>query len=198
MYSKNALVVPRFLDGERVLRSMFDHVKVIGSRTIYSKHDRVVVEDTLEFADGSRTEWVYFKTGSAVAVFPLTEDNRVILTKQYRHPMRKIIVDLPAGGILSGEKPEQVALRELEEETGFTAEKREWLGRFSWAPSNMEGCVEIFLAKDLRPIRDSSHEEIAGLEMMGFNDLLDKVLKGEFVDSALVIATLLISSKKLL
>jgi ADP-ribose pyrophosphatase len=180
------------------LKSKFDRVKVVGSRIVYSKHGRVVVEDTLEFADDSRIEWIYFKTSGAVAVFALTGDNKVILTKQYRHPMRKIIVDLPAGGIDKGETPEQAALRELEEETGFTTEKLEWLGRFSWAPSNMEGCVEIFLAKDLRPTRDFSHEEIAGVEMMSFNALLDKVLKGEFVDSALVIATLLVSSKKLL
>lgn len=83
--------------------------------------------------------------------------------------MRKIIVDLPASDIEKGGTPEQAALRELEEETGFTTEKLEWLGRFSWAPSNMEGCVEIFFAKDLRLTRDFSHEEIAGVEMMSFD-----------------------------
>lgn len=97
-----------------------------------------------------------------------------------------------------GETPEQAVLRELEEETGFTTEKLEWLGRVSWAPSNMEDCVEIFLAKNLRSIRDFSHGEIASVEMMSFNDLLDKVLKGEFIDLALVMATLLVSSKQLL
>ena len=90
------------------MKSKFDHVKVVDSRTIYDKHDRVVVEDTLEFADGSRHEWVYFKTSGAVAVIALTDDNRVILARQYRHPMRKIIVDLPAGGIVNDEAPHQL------------------------------------------------------------------------------------------
>jgi ADP-ribose pyrophosphatase len=87
--------------------------------------------------------------------------------------MRKIIADLPAGGIVNGETPEQAALRELEEETGFTAEKLEWLGRFSWAPSNMEGCVEIFLARDLKPTGNFDPDEIASIEMVNFNDVLD-------------------------
>jgi ADP-ribose pyrophosphatase len=183
-------------DGERTLKSKFDQVNVVDSRIIYNKHDRVVVKDTLEFADGSKHEWVYFKTHGAVAVVACTDDNRVILTKQYRHPMRKIIADLPAGGIANGETPEQAALRELEEETGFTAEKLEWLGRFSWAPSNMEGCVEIFLARDLKPTGNFDPDQIASIEMANFNDVLDGVLKGEYIDSALVIATLLISLKK--
>ena len=80
----------------------FDSVKVVESRTLYNKHGRLIVEDVLEFADGSRHEWVYFKGSegpSAVAVAAFTRDNKIILTKQYRHPFRKLIHDLPAGGI---------------------------------------------------------------------------------------------------
>jgi ADP-ribose pyrophosphatase len=101
----------------------FDKVKILESRIFYEKHGRIVVEDVLEFADGSRQEWVYFKGSgaagafaSAVAIAAFTEDNKMILTKQYRHPLRKLIYDLPAGGIEDGETPEQAALRELEEE----------------------------------------------------------------------------------
>jgi ADP-ribose pyrophosphatase len=85
----------------------------------------------------------------------------------------------------------------LEEETGYTAGKLEWLGRFSWAPSNIEGCVEIFLAKNLKQKKSFDSDEIAGIEMLNLSDVFEKVLKGEYVDSALVIAALLISLKKL-
>lgn len=133
----------------------FDSVKVMESRTIYDKHGRRIVEDVLEFADGSKHEWVYFNgTGAepgAVAVAAFTEDNRMILTKQYRHPFRKIIHDISAGGMEGDETPEQAALRELEEETGYTAEELRWIGRFSWAPGAMGGTVEIFFTKSLRP-----------------------------------------------
>lgn len=183
----------------------FDKIKILESRIFYEKHGRIVVEDVLEFADGSRQEWVYFKGSgaagafaSAVAIAAFTEDNKMILTRQYRHPLRKLIYDLPAGGIEDGETPEQAALRELEEETGYTAEKLEWIGRFNWNPSRMSGTVEIFFTKSLKLKGSFNVAEIANVELMNFGEILEKVSKGELVDSALVIATLLVSVKGLL
>lgn len=188
-----------------LLTGKFDNVKILESRTLFEKHGRVVVEDVLEFADGSRHEWVYFKgfgaagaVANAVAIAAFTEDNKMILTKQYRHPLRKLIYDLPAGGVKEGETPELAALRELEEETGYTAEKLEWVGRFNWNPSNMSGTVEIFFTKSLKPKGDFDAGEIVNVELTDFDIVLEKVLKGELVDSALVIATLLVSVKGLL
>lgn len=152
---------------------------------LYNKHGRRVVVDILDFADSSRHEWVYFKASeakpSAVAVVALTEDNKIILSKQYRHPMGKIIYDLPAGGMHEAETPMKAALRKLEEETGYSADKLEWIGRFSWALGNVVG-----------------KDEIVNIDLVDFNKFTSKVLKGEYVDSALVIATLLISARRLL
>lgn len=181
----------------------FDSVKVVESRTIYKKH-RTVVEDILEFADGSRHEWVYFKGSGPLGAFPgavavaaFTKDNKIILTKQYRHPLRKIIYDLPAGGMKDGETPKQAALRELEEETGYTAKKLKWIGRFNWNPSNMSGTVEIFFTKSLKSKGDFDSREIMNIELVDFNKVFNGVLNGDYLDSALIIATLLVSAKKL-
>jgi ADP-ribose pyrophosphatase len=181
------------------LTGKFDSVKVVRSRTVYDKRDRQVLEDVLEFADGSRYEWIYFKTSGAVAVAAFTQDNKMILTKQYRHPFRQMIYDLPAGGIEKGETSEQAALRELEEETGFSADKLEWIGRFTWAPGSMgPGKVEIFFTKSLKLKGSFNADEIAGIELVDFSSVLEKVLMGEHIDSALVVATLLISVRRLL
>jgi ADP-ribose pyrophosphatase len=184
------------------MSSRFEKVRVIRSKTLYNKHGRHVVVDVLELADGSTHEWVYFKgpktKPNAVAVAALTTDNKIILTRQYRHPLGKAIYDLPAGGIHPSETPTQAALRELEEETGYTADKLRWIGRFSWAPSNMAGTVEIFFTKTLRPKSRFNRDEIIDVKLADFNEVLSKVLKGEYIDSALVIASLLIHVKKLL
>lgn len=189
----------------RVLRSKFDKVKVAESRTLYNKYGRRVVADTLEFADGSRHEWVYFSgwglpsaSAGAVAIAAFTKDDKMVLTKQYRHPLRKIIHDLPAGGIHIGEKPQQAALRELEEETGYTTDKLQWIGRFNWNPSNMAGTVEIFFTKTLKRKEKPDPAEIANIEHVDFSKVLDRVMKGKYIDSALIIAALLVSDKKLI
>jgi len=183
------------------LGGKFRNVRIVESRVIYNKHGRRVVEDIIEYADGSRHEWVYFKgkkNVGAVAVAAFTKDNKIILTRQYRHPFGVLMYDLPAGGMIDGETPEQAALRELEEETGFSAGKLEWIGRFTWAPGAMgPGTVEIFFTRSLKPKGDFNPDEIANLEFVDFQKVLRKVLKGEYIDSALVIAVLLISVRGL-
>jgi len=130
-----------------------------------------------------------------VAAF--TEDNKMVLTRQYRHPMGKVIYDIPAGGPENEETLEEAALRELEEETGYTAEKLEWLGRFTWAPGAMSGIVEIFFTKSLKPKGSFDPDEIADVQLVDFDKVLKGVLRGNYIDSALIIATLLVATKKL-
>ena len=178
------------------LVSKFGGVKVLSSRVIYDKHGFTIVEDTLEFADGTTFDYVYFKSCGTVAVAAFTEDNRMILTKQYRHPLGKIVYDIPGGAIEPGETPVQSALRELEEETGYTAEKIEWIGRFSRGPSS-QAVTEIFYAKAKRKGTFDS-KEIAQVELIDFNQILQKILNRECFDAALVTAALLINAKKIL
>lgn len=154
----------------------------------------------LQFTDGSKHDWVYFKAeGHAVAVAAFSEDNKMLLTEQYRHPFGKTMYDLPAGGAISEETAEQTALRELEEETGYTAEKLEWIGRFSWAPGAMgPATVEIFFTKSLKQKGKFDPEEIINIKFVDFREVLEGVLRGEYIDSALVIATLLVAAKNLI
>jgi ADP-ribose pyrophosphatase len=186
------------------LCARFDKIRILKSRTIYEKHGRKIVTDTLECADGSTYDWVYFGDKNikdksiAVAVAAFSEDDKMLLVKQYRHPLGKVIYDLPAGGIGKGENPQKAALRELEEETGYTAENLIWIGRFNWAPGNMAGVVELFFTKDLKPKGKFHSDEVASVEFIDFDVVLERILRGEFVDSTLIIAALIVKTKTLL
>jgi ADP-ribose pyrophosphatase len=182
---------------EAGIMDKFASVKVLKSKIVYNKHGRQVVEDALEFADGSKHEWIYFKNGRAVGIAAFTKDNKMILTKQYRHPFGKVVLDLPGGGVEEGETLLEAAQREFEEETGFTSNKLEAIGKYSPGP-NTQIVVDIFFTRDTKLKGKFNEEEIVKVELMDFKTVLKKVLEGECFDSALVIAVLLVASKKLL
>ena len=181
---------------EAGIMDKFASVKVLRSKTVYNKHGRQVVEDTLEFADGSKHEWIYFKNGRAVGVAAFTKDDKMILTRQYRHPSGKVVLDLPGGGVEEGETLLQAAQREFEEETGFTASKLERIGKYSTGP-NTQIVVDIFFTRDTKLKGKFNEEEIVKVELVDFKTILKKILEGECFDSALVISVLLVASKKL-
>lgn len=83
-----------------------------------------VVRDTVRLPDGGESYREYIQHPGAVAIVPLLDDGRVVLERQYRHPVGRVMVEFPAGKLHVGEDPLLCAQRELLEETGYTA--REW------------------------------------------------------------------------
>jgi len=181
---------------DEILVNKFKKVKVLLSKTVYDKHGTKIMEDTLEFADGTTYEYTYFKSGGTVAVAAFTDDNKMILTKQYRYPLQKVVYDIPGGAIEVGETPSQAAVRELEEETGYTTEKLEFIGKFSRGPSS-QVVVDLFFAR-VRRKGSFNKNEIMQVEMIDLDSLLQRISGGECFDGALTIAALLVSWKKLL
>ena len=76
--------------------------------------------DDVELPNGKTGKREIVKHPGAVAVIAITEDKKIILVEQYRKPLERSIIEIPAGKIEPNEAPEITALRELEEETGYT------------------------------------------------------------------------------
>ncbi len=83
-----------------------------------------VVRDTVRLPDGGESYREFILHPGAVAIVPLLDDGQVVLERQYRHPVGRVMVEFPAGKLTPGEDPLLCAQRELLEETGYTA--REW------------------------------------------------------------------------
>lgn len=96
----------------------------VSSAQVYKGHFLIVKRDVIRLPDGSAAAREYIVHPGAVMVVPLLDDGRLLMERQYRYPMRRVMLEFPAGKLDAGESPLACGQRELLEETGYTA--REW------------------------------------------------------------------------
>ena len=110
-----------------------------------------VVVDTLALPDGSEARYEVVLHPDAVTIVPIDGSGCVVMVRQYRHPVGGPLLELPAGKIDPGEKPEDAAQRELREETGLAAAELAPLGGFYSAPGFVTEYLHVFEARSLAP-----------------------------------------------
>lgn len=132
--------------------------------------------------------------GGAVAV-PITDDGHVIMVKQFRYPLGEYIVELPAGKLNPGEDPRVAAARELEEETGWIAEKLVKLTSIFTTPGFCDEVLHIYLATGLRPAPGGHKREEGELTMslvtMPLVDAVALAERGDLRDGKTIVGLLL-------
>ncbi len=171
---------------------MAENWQVLSSEVVYEGRFRVV-KDLLRRPDGGNQEYTWVPSDGAVAVLAFDAEGRVVLTRQYRHPLGLTIFDLLAGGIKPGESEQEAARRELREETGYLAEKLTRIGAFYHAPGRLATAVTVFVAEGLEAgPTELDDEELIEVVPTGWPEVLDLVRTSEQpVDSALAYAVLL-------
>jgi ADP-ribose pyrophosphatase len=110
-----------------------------------------VQRDTVALPDGALASREYVRHPGAVMVVPLLDDGRVVMERQWRHPLQQVLLEFPAGKIDPGESTLACARRELREETGYSA--REW-AHATWlhnAAAYSDEGIDIWFARGLEP-----------------------------------------------
>ncbi len=117
----------------------------------YHFHGRIMNMrvDSVELPDGSKTSREVCEHCEGVAVLPITEDNKVVLVSQFRYPFGKVIIEAPAGKVDGEEAHLDCAIRELSEETGYTAERLEYLGYAYPSPGCFTERIHLYIARGL-------------------------------------------------
>lgn len=127
---------------------------------------------------------------------PLFDDGRVALVKQYRHPARRELLEIPAGRIEVGETPEECATREVEQEIGFRAGGIEKLAEFYSTPGFCEEKLYVYLATELIPSSQNlDHDELIEIVYLPLAEAVRMVERGEIQDSKTIIALLLAAKR---
>lgn len=170
-------------------------VEVLASETVYRGNVWNIVKDRFRLDDGVISREYMAHTG-AVAVLALDERDRVLVIKQYRHPIRMRDWELPAGLLdVAGESPLLAARRELAEEADLVAETWDLLGEFSTTAGGSNEVVRIFLARGVSAAPEvyARTEEEAGIEVrwVPLDDIVDGVLSRDLQNSILMVGALM-------
>ncbi|MCS3918229.1 NUDIX hydrolase [Fervidibacter sacchari] len=157
-----------------------------------------VRKDTVRLPNGRTSTREVVVHPGAVAVVPMLEDGRVILVKQYRHAVGKILMEIPAGTLYPDETPEECALRELREEVGYAAGRLEKLTSVYLAPGYSTELIHLFLATDLQPAEgETDEDEFLKPVTLTLDEAVAQIANGEIQDAKTVAALLLVWSKQI-
>jgi ADP-ribose pyrophosphatase len=139
--------------------------------------------DTVSLPDGQQAVREYLTHPGAVAIVALLDDGRVLLERQYRYPIAKACIEIPAGKLDPNENPLLCAQRELAEETGYTAKKWSYIRRIHPVISYSTEFIDIYLAEDLVPgDRHLDEEEFLDVFAASLEQLIAWVEEGEITD----------------
>lgn len=123
--------------------------RVLSSEQIYQGHVVNLRMDRVEEPDGRQTTRDVVEHNGAVAILAIDDDGNILLVRQFRYPVGRELLEIPAGGIDPGEDPAQTAVRELREEIGYFPKKLEKLGGFYSAPGFCTEYLHLYLATEL-------------------------------------------------
>lgn len=130
---------------------MMDLEPTIQSKRIYEGKVVGLRVDTVRLPDGQETTREVVEHGESVAIVPVDAEGNVILVRQYRKAVGRILLEVPAGSVEEGEDPEACARRELLEETGYTASHIEPIASFYTTPGFCTERMHAYLATGLMP-----------------------------------------------
>lgn len=166
--------------------------QTISSDKIYTGRVISLRVDTVEVPQKGYKKREIVEHPGAVGIVALTDDNKIVLVKQFRKPIEKVIWEIPAGKLEIGESPKECAIRELKEETGYTAKDIKLIHKFFTSSGFSNQKIYIFLATNLiKGEPNFDDDEFIDKYEIDINEAQNMVIKNEIEDAKTTIGILL-------
>ena len=157
--------------------------ELISTKKVFESKAFSVTQDEVQLPSGSRHGRAVVEHGGAVVILPM-DGNRLYLVRQYRHAIRKSILEFPAGTLdKHGEVPLECAKRELAEEVGQRANDWTEIGISYPTPGFCTEIQHFFVAANLTPHKEALDEdELIEVEMLSLTEVESAIRSGEICD----------------
>jgi ADP-ribose pyrophosphatase len=164
---------------------------ILSHQEVYSGKIVKLHVDTIRQASGRTTIREVVLHPGGVAAIPVLKDGRLLLIRQFRYPIGKFILEIPAGKLDSGQPPLETVAREIEEETGYVAGVLTHECTFYTTPGISDESIHLFLARDLtlKAQRLEEGEHIT-VEAYSLDECLEKIRAGEINDGKTILGIL--------
>ena len=165
--------------------------KTLACEELYRGKIIYVHRDTVALSDGAEAVREVVEHSGGVGVLPVDDEGNAWCVRQYRYPIGEHLLEVPAGKLEPGEEPLECAVRELGEETGFTAGKFTFLGELYPSPGYCHETLYIYLATGLT--RGKAHldkGEFLDVEQYKLDELYAMALRGGLPDAKTAMAVI--------
>ncbi|TYR82518.1 NUDIX hydrolase [Priestia megaterium] len=165
-----------------------DHLieKTISSKKLFSGRVIDLCVEEVELPNGKTSTREVVKHPGAVAVIALTQDHKLVMVKQYRKAMDRILVEIPAGKLEKGEQPIVTAKRELEEETGYTCKELKHVISFYTSPGFADELVHLYITDSLSVMQNKAaldEDEFVEVIEVSVDEALTMIQTNEIYDA---------------
>lgn len=170
---------------------MSEEFKRLDRKLIYNGKIIDYYQDTIKLPNGNEAVWDFIKHKGAAAMIAVREDGKLLMVRQWRNALERYTLEIPAGGLNSIDEPtKEAAIRELKEETGYIAEKVQFLLRIHTTVAFCNEGIDIYLASGLKR-HESQHldeDEFVDVGAYSLDELVQMIYDGKIEDSKTICA----------
>ena len=163
------------------------------SRGIFNGRIITVHNDTVTLVDGTEAQREVVDHPGGVGIIGITDDNEILLVRQFRYPYKETIYEIPAGKLEKGEDPREAGIREFREECGATAQSFEKLGEIYPTPGYCSEIIRIYYAYNLSyGEQNLDSDENLDVIKMPISECVTKIMTGEIKDAKTISAVFML------